>query len=394
LTESQPLPARRRRRAAALYLCAGLTTAWALACGDPPELPVDPQWPPGALLSAQTDALRSLLAEIEGLGATPLARQAGRLRRTLPDCPEVEAIATEAASLPEALRCAEPSPALVGLRAHRGDAMASLALPLGPDTPRLLLRAHRRGADLELDVHWPRPETSLAALLPGSDPSGPEVLTAHERLFHVRVRVDGPLDLAALVPEGSQADELFRLRSELLSAAILDGTWEAAIYTPEPGSSWPRVAIALGVRLQSAAAAAADRLIDDVEEHWSVSRTPLPAGSGSGACLLRLRLLPELAPCYRATERALVLAWNPDSLRHAIAAGPLPPAATEPGRLELDLAGLRRTDLRLAQQVGPEALATVTRWPWRRLVAHGGRREDAWAFRVELEAGGRGGAAP
>ena len=55
------------------------------------------------------------------------------------------------------------------------------------------------------------------------------------------------------------------------------------------------------------------------------------------------------------------------------------------GHLEIDLARLRRADLRLAQRVGPEAVDSVARWPWRRLVATGNRRDGAIAFRVALE---------
>ncbi len=391
LIEFQPLPPRRRRCAAALSVCIGLLIAWTAGCGESRPPPPDASWPAGALLSARTDALDSLLAQLERLQGTPLARHAGRLREALPDCTEVEAIAEGPEGLIAGLRCVGSPPALPGLRSHRGGAVASLALPIREDAPRLLLVAHTAAGGLQLDLRWPDPEPPLGALLPGAEPSGPDVLSAGERLFHVRVRVDGPLDLAGLVPAGSQGDDLFRLRSELLGAAILDGTWEAALYAPERGSDSPRVAIALGVRLQSAAAAAADRLIGDVEAHWSVSRTPLPPGGDPGACLLGLRLLPDLAPCYQATERALVLAWNPASLRHALEPGTSRSTNADPGRIELDLARLREVDLHLASRIGPEAVSAVASWPWRRLTARGGRRDDALTLRVELEAEGRGG---
>ena len=393
MTRSPFPPTRRHRRAATLLLCAGLLVAWGLACAEPDPPRADADWPPGALLSARTGDLRALLLELEALRETPLARSARRLREALPDCPEVEAAAERPEGWIDALRCTEPTAPQTGLRTHRGSAAVALAVPLSDaSAPRLLMRAQRDRGSVQLDVRWPTPDAKLAALLPGSEPSGPGVLDERERLLHARVRVDGPLDLAALVPSGSQADTLFHLRAGLLGAAVLDGTWEAAIYPPMSGDGMPRVAIALGVRHRAAAQAAAERLLDDVEQHWSVSRTPLPepAGEATGACLLDLRLLPELAPCYATTEHALVFAWNLPSLRRALGHDgheQVSDSASEraAGHLEIDLTRLREADLRLAQRIDPTAISPVARWPWRRLVASGDRRDGDLAVRIALE---------
>ena len=85
-----------------------------------------------------------------------------------------------------------------------------------------------------------------ALLLPGDESPGPDVLSGSQRLFHARARPEGGLDFASLVPEGSQADRMFLLKSELFAGAVLDGTWEAAIYLPEDGEPTPRAALALG----------------------------------------------------------------------------------------------------------------------------------------------------
>jgi hypothetical protein len=386
-------PRRRRDRAAWLRLCAGLSAAVALACGSPDPPSADADWPEGALLSARTEELRRLLLDLESLRHTPLARSARRLREALPACATVEAIALRPAGWAHALRCAEPDAALSGLHAHRAetDAGAAFAVPLSEgDAPRLLLRLARAPERLRLDLRWSPSDHQLASLLPGRDPPGPGVLDDRERLLHTRVRVDGALDLAGLIPAGSQADDLLHLRAEVLGAAILDGTWEMAIYAPLADAGMPRIAVALGVRSEEAAAAAAERLVAEVERHWSVARTPLPAERYTGSCLLDLRVLPELAPCYAATERALVFAWNPASLERALARDGHEPIAAPTredaaGHLEVDLAGLRETDLRLARRVGPEAVAAVARWPWTRLVASGDRRDGDLSLHFALE---------
>jgi hypothetical protein len=391
------LRARRRARTALLPLCTGLSLAWGLACGAPEAPPPDAEWPPGALLSARSGALHALLQELEALRDTPAARAARRLREALPGCENVEAVAERAADWSAALRCADAGAELAGLHAYRADAAAALALPLLEGGPRALLRVTRDARGTALELRWTPPETQLADLLPGGRPSGPALLDDRQRLLHARVRVDGALDLAALVPEGSQADQLLHLRAEALGATVLDGTWEAALYTPLPGAEMPRIAVALGVRNRAAAERAAARMVAEVERHWGVARTPLAHESYTGSCLLGLRVLPELAPCLVSSARALVFAWNPASLRRALATDGYAPSALDTqgdaaGRLELDLAGLRAVDLRLAQRVGPGAVASVARWPWRRLVASGDRRggDGPLSLHVALESAAAG----
>jgi hypothetical protein len=193
------------------------------------------------------------------------------------------------------------------------------------------------------------------------------------------------LNLAALVPEGSQGDRLFRLRSELFGAAVLDGSLELALYLPEAGADMPRIAAALGIRHAGAARAAVEHFLDEIEAAWSLRRAPFEQGAAHGACLPDLHLVPELAPCYALTDTALVLGWNPASLRHALASGaattnPADPAAA---RLDIDLAGIAAADARLATVHGAERPAL--RWPWRRLRAEASRRSNTLEIELALE---------
>ena len=90
-------------------------------------------------------------------------------------------------------------------------------------------------------------------------------------------------------------------------------------------------------------------LLDDVEDSWSVRHEPLSLAGTRGACLPELNLLPGLAPCALATERAIVLGWDAASLRHALGETPsAQPQTATAARAEIDLSRLHEADRRLA----------------------------------------------
>jgi hypothetical protein len=376
------------RRATFLLLLA------ALACAPRPEAPA---WPAGWLLSADRAALAEALDTLARLQGTPAGRLAAELRARLPECAALEAAAEgdDPRALFASLRCAEPQGALAAFHAARGAHDLLFAAPGQPG-----LRAHGH-ADFEsggaqLALAWPLRDDEWAGLLPGAEPAAPERLAAAERVAHARARSAGPLDLAALVPAGSQGDRLFALRSGLFSAALLDGSVELALYLPEPGAGMPRIVAALGVRQQQAARTAAELFLDELEASWSLRRTPFAAGDARGACLPDLHLLPELAPCYALRGDALLAGWNAASLRHALATEGAPDAgaradggppaqaasAASPAQLDVDLEGVAAADLRLAAQRGTDA--APLRWPWRRLHATAGRRDGRLLLELTL----------
>lgn len=376
---------RRGRRAAARALgalCAALATGlMSLACAPPP--PADAR-PPGALLSANAAALAGLLDALALLEGTPLARRAAELRARLPACAELEAAAPDgdAGTLFASLRCADARGPLAALHAERGTHDLAFALP-GEPGKRASGHAELDGAAADVALRWPALEGPLAELLPGDEPAGPDRLAVAERVAHGRARSAGPLDLAALVPRGSQGDRLFRLRDGWLAAALLDGSVELGLYAPEPGAAMPRTAAALGVRQPEAARAAMERFLDEIAAAWSLRRTPFAVGASQGACLPDLQLVPELAPCYALADDALVLGWNASSLRHALASSA--PAASEadpPARFDVDLAGLRAVDLQLASREGHAG--APLRWPWRRIRGSAQRQSGALELKLLL----------
>jgi hypothetical protein len=202
-------------------------------------------------------------------------------------------------------------------------------------------------------------------------------------LIHARVRPQGGLDLASLVPSDSQGARLFRLKSELFAGLALDGVWEIATYLPEEGNSMPRTALALNFSNRSAAIAAMEDFIANLQQSWPVARTFFRLGEAEGACLLDLAIMPDLAPCYVATQRALIVGWNPASLRKALDG--LGDARNEFGSSSGAIIHLDRfadADRILSSAQSAETSPPPAQYPWRRITAKG--TPDASGFRLQL----------
>ncbi len=348
-----------------------------------------PRWPDEALLVGDRQALLRLLEEVQRLEATPLARAAEALSRNLPSCATVWGRAG-GDSLPDLLanlECGELDADLARLDRLRGARDLAIALP-GPDGQPLLatLELGPHGAvDLELQL----PDDVFAGpkrlLVPSRTPPGPAVLSGNATLLHARVRAHGGVNLADLVSTGGQADHLFRLRSALFAGAVLDGTWEMAVYLPAPASGMPQSALALGFSRRAAAVAAMEQFVDELRRTWPVHRSDFAVGDASGACLLDLNLMPELAPCYVAGRNALVVGWNPASLRTALE-GPADSALGAEGGAIVDLSRFGEADAKLAEHFSRGSKPTPQTLPWRRLSLRSQRNGSGVQVRARLEA--------
>ena len=244
--------------------------------------------------------------------------------------------------------------------------------------------------DVKADWYGAEAEGLSSLLVPGERPAGPDRLAREGRLLLMRVRPEGGIDLESLAPAGSQGDRLFALRSGLLGRTVLDGSWELALYEPEVPGTLPAAALALGIRSQHTAIAAAEALLTELAATWSVSRTPFRLPAGSGACLLELAVLPDLAPCYVATGSALAVGWNARALERALEAPARPGTDRAAARLELDLVRIAGTDAREAARIAEtsgEAPPVVT-WPWERLSAWAVHDEGALRIEALLAAPG------
>ena len=126
--------------------------------------------------------------------------------------------------------------------------------------------------------------------------------------------------------------------------------------------------------------------LGDLSTQWPVHRTAFSVDEAPGACLLDLNVLPELAPCYVATDAALVVGWNPASLRKALdgtGRGGIPNA----GGAIVDFGRLAEADARLADHGPIQTPAFPPSYPWQRAVARSRRVGDDVQLNVTFESG-------
>ena len=375
---------------ALLTTALGLGSAlWiASGCG---EIEAIERWPSGAVLLANTRSLDRLLGRVAQLEGTPLARQAERIRARLPDCPIVEGRAESGliSDVWTSLHCASESPDLVALEQARNGWDLAVSVPVAGDHWLGTLSINPSG-DVEIEIHLPRAAgEGLASLaLPGEEAAGVVELSEFDTLVHARVRPQGGLDLASLIPSDSQGARLFRLKSELFAGIVLDGVWEVAIYLPEEGDPMPRTALALNFSHRSAAVAAMEGFIGDLRESWPVARTFFRLGEAEGACLLDLAIMPSLAPCYVATERALVIGWNPASLRKALdgRSGERDGLGDSSGAI-IHLDRFANADRILSSALSIKARPHSPQYPWRRITAKGASDPSGFRLQLRLESG-------
>ena len=355
------------------------------ACAETPA--PEPGLPDGALLVARSAALRVLAVRLERPADTRLARMARELGGHLPDCEVVAAIAGsgDPSELLGALACDDGREDLAPLRARLAEHDLVFAGPLADgDRARGSLSVSAAGdIDLELRLPAARFAGAGALLVPGSDPPGPAQLSGAGALVHARLRPAGGIDLAALVPAGGQGDRLFSLKNRLFAGAVLDGTWEIAMYPPAGDDALPQMALAVGFAHRPAAVAAMEAFVAELQRSWPLRRVAFAVGEAEGACLPDVNLLPGLAPCYAATTDALVVGWNAASVRTALR-GPAAARLGATGGLVVDLARIAELDAALAQRAGGVSARAADRAGWRELRVEGFRAEGGVRLRARV----------
>ena len=208
-------------------------------------------------------------------------------------------------------------------------------------------------------------------------------------LVSARFRPQGGLDLARLVPGGSQADQMFRLKSGLFQGAAFAGAWEFAVYPAAEDHSMPLLAVSADLRLRSAAIAGMREFIAELESTWPVRHQSVEFGAFEGACFFDLRILPEFAPCYVTTADAIILAWNPEAVQLALAggegldlasaAGATSDATVHASELLVRLGELPAADDRLRRVLAPDAAPLELAYFWDQAGCRGrATRPVAW----------------
>ena len=353
-----------------------------------------PTLPPGHWIYGDAQVVSEILESLESLRGTPVARAAVQLRERLADCDDFLAHPAdlETQNWIDDVRCATAAQVPDSLVALRADADLAIVVETQPgrQLSGQLVRTPTGAISIVARVDTPT-ELRLAGLLvPGEDPAGANALSAAETLVHARLRPASGLNVAALVSQDSQADQMFRLRSELFLGQVLDGTWEVAIYMPREGLLTPPVALALDYSLRPAAKAAMEQFVSELEATWPIHHTDyvhdMPNGQGkfAGACFYDLRLLPDLVPCYVLTERSIVIGWNPMSINLALKSSAQPTPFGESGGLVVHLDRLPEADRRLQQQLGTGEGRANFDYVWDQLRIDGSNDGERLELRVQL----------
>ena len=385
-----------RRRASAGV--AGLALALLLACltfaGGCRSAPED-ELPEGTLWAGDAAAARSLLAALEGFSGSPAAVAAGALRERLDGCRSFLAAcpAGAACRLPATLACEPTGPLAAVAGAARGEAAwvfswrdgeRRLVARGSEECGRLVVRASYRDED-ETSAPW-------EALLPARGAPAPAAIATQQALLHLHLRSDRALEALGGMGSGDWAERLFSLRRELFTAMALEGTAELAVYAPREGEVIPPLVLALHVRDRDDAVRAMEELLARVRQRWSVTPSRWSLGEREGACLRDLNVLPDLAPCYLAGERQMLVGWNERSVRLALAA-PSPPAGEEreaESELTLFLDRFAAADSTLAR-AHRDRVAEPVHYPWSRVRVSGRRSGDRYGLLFEaLPAQGSG----
>ncbi len=359
-----------------------------------------PVLPPGDWVYGDAASISSILEPLSLLHGTPVARSASQLRERLAGCEQFVAHSQGVQrgnpwALLGTVRCVargEVPASIAALRAGDDLAFAFEFAP-GRRVRGRLARAQSGGVSIVASVEVPEASGLGALLVPAEEPPGTVALSPDETLVHARLRPASGLNVAALISQGSQADQMFRLRSELFLGTVLDGTWEFAIYMPRPEFVTPPMALALDYSLRPAAKAAMETFVSELEATWPIHHSEYAVADYAGACFHDLRLLPDLSPCYVMTERSIVIGWNPSSVSLALGLGASRPVAAvrrlgEDGGLIVRLGRLNEADRRLQRQLGGGQAGGSLDYVWDELRVEGKSDGERLQLRVSLEMGG------
>lgn len=362
-----------------------------VACDKPrPSI----ELPSGTWVYGDAASITELLETFETLQGTPLARNAMALRTRLASCGDFIARTegTNPTALIESITCAADVTVPEALRELRaGQAAAfSVELTAGKWIRGQLVRDSAGSVNLVATLDAGSIAGLATLAVPGNEPAGEAALNDENALIRARLRPAAGLNVASMVSQDSQADQMFRLRSELFLGQVLDGTWELAVYMPQPGQMTPPMALALDYSIKAAATAAMEKFVAELETTWPIHHSPFEHAGSKGACFYELRLLPDLAPCYVVTDRSVVVGWNAASL--ALALAPKAPGdvaarslSVDRGGLLLNLDQLPEADRRLQHQLGMADDSKALDYVWDALRVEAEPSGDNLELRVSLE---------
>jgi hypothetical protein len=360
-----------------------------LACDRSPTRSL----PSGRFIVGESERFEELLLRLELMSGTQLARTAALAREKIAECDGFEAwCATEdSCALLERLSCRGDEPGLAEAHLQLGESDWLYGVEPSEEQ-QLLARGRTVGAgstEVEVELSGLEARNALSLLLPAERGPGPFLMSGDEALAHLRIRPEGGLDIASMVSREGWASQLFQLKSELFLATALKGNWELAVYVPEESQRIPPTALALDFTSRTAAVAGMDQFLEEVMQAWPVRSSPISIGDWPGVCLSNLQVMPDLLPCYVATDSALVVGWNPVSLEKALAAGGKAESGDE-SRVVLHFDRFPLADDRLAAASGADPHTTPAVYPWQKVRITGGRQGKSYRLLLAFDAGGEG----
>lgn len=349
--------------------------------------------PRGRFLVGEAGPAVELLHRLELMSGTQLARSAALAREKIAQCEEIEAWCpgVESCALLERLSCRGHDPGLEEAYLQLGESDWLFGSELGVGR-QMTARVRTVGAgitEVEVQLSGVEERGAMSLLLPAESGPGAYLLSTGQALAHLRVRPDAGLDIASMVSREGLASQLFQLKSELFLATVLEGNWELAVYIPEEGQLIPPTALALDFTSRTAAVAGMEQFLEEVMQAWPIRMSPISVGQWPGVCLSNLQVMPDLLPCYVATDKALVVGWNPVSLEKALAVGGQGEGG-EQSRVVLHLDRFPLADERLAAASGADPEAAPPAYPWQQIRITGDRQDGTYRFRVAFVAGGEG----
>lgn len=333
------------------------------------------QVPAGAWLVGDARAIGPWLGVMAGWEGTDLAAHAARVQKAVAACPAEVSVGLPPEATEPSVRCGVGEGLAPLAERARGHAGAFLLPEGGVGRAAGTLEVDPKGgfvADARLTA--PPAGTAWDLLLPDAGPPGADVLSSEGALVHGRVRQAQVADVGALTASKGGAEDVFAMKGQLFAASLLAGTWELAIWPPAPDGVVPGAALAVGVRSETVAKAAATEYVTSLSKRWPFVSTPTDVAGQPASCLAGLKLLPELTPCWLVAKDHVFIAWNAASLERG-----LRPATREAPRSELvvDLAAFPAADAALTRTFSPPGTgAPPDHYPWRRLSLTGAREGD------------------
>ncbi len=344
--------------------------------------------PPGLLVCGQAATAATMVEQLRALERTPLGQGAASLEGALDGCdrfvygpsPTLDAIDPALLSCePSSERCAPLTQVL-----ERHAVAFSWSPPEGPCTTGWLDAdsdgSLLAGARAPLDA-----AETQQGLLPADEPPGPAVLSGEGAVFHARLKPRQGLGITSMVESGPEVNRLLKLQGRIFQAGVLDGTIETVIYAPPEGQEVPHIAAAVGFHVRRAAVTAIREVVGSLEQQWQVFATTTEIEGHEGQCLLELNVMPDFAPCWVATDRALVLGWNQSAISRALQGRPAD--LGQQSELRVDFPAMAEAERIMARARGFAEDEPLQRYPWRTLELRSWRGERGFRYELELLVG-------